>query len=132
MHRARLFAAFALVLLALATSPVAADPDGWVRLGRVAVTDRIDRDVIELGAKRGDFEAIRIEVKRKAVDFHRVEVRFMNGDKQEIELREKIPAGGSSRVIDLEGGDRVVESILLVYDAKSLGGRAVVTVLGRR
>lgn len=128
----RTIALVLMVLTALATPfRVHADSDRWTKIGRTTVSDRVERDVIELGARSGRFEAIRLEVGRRAVKFESVEVRYANGERQEIAVRERIPAGGHSRVIDLAGGERVVESILLVYDAQSLGGRSTVTVLGR-
>ena len=67
------------------------------------------------------------------MDFERVVVHFANGDDQKIELRATIPAGGESRVIDLEGKERVIRSIDMWYDARTRGrgGSATVRVLGR-
>jgi hypothetical protein len=42
-----------------------------------------------------------------------------------------IPAGGESRVIDVEGYDRVISRVDFRYDAKSAGRRAVVRLFGR-
>lgn len=105
----------------------------WVVLGERVVTDRGDHDSINVTAGRGAFEAIKFEVKNHAVDFHRVVVHFGNGDDQNIDLRATIPAGGESRVIDIDGVNRVIKSIDFWYDAKTLGrgGRAVVRSLGR-
>jgi len=50
-----------------------------------------------------------------------------------VALRDVIPAGGESRVIDIEGrGDRTVSSIELRYDAQSLvGKKARVRIYGK-
>ncbi len=120
-----------LIMLMLAAVPAVAQP--WVLLGQRIVTDRLDHDSIAVTAARGDFSAIKLTVHRRPVDVHRVVVFFANGESQEIELRSTIPAGGESRVIDLRGGDRVIRSVELWYDARSLAGRrAVVRVFGRR
>lgn len=120
-----------LIVLLLAAVPAAAAP--WVLLGQRTVTDRLDHDSIAVTGARGEFSAIKLTVQRRAVDFHRLVVRFANGGDQEVELRSTIPAGGESRVIDLRGGDRVIRSVELWYDARSLAGRkAVVKVHGRR
>jgi hypothetical protein len=130
----------ALVLLAfLATTaatfallPAAAHAgERWKLLGQATVSDRVERDVVAVTRLRGDFEAIRLEVRDRAVEFRAVTVHFANGEEQRIELRDRIPAGGESRVIDLEGEERVLRSIELVYDAQSLGGRAKVKIYGR-
>jgi len=47
------------------------------------------------------------------------------------QLRNPIPAGGESRVIDLQGGDRVIRSVEFWYDARSRGRQAIVRALGR-
>jgi hypothetical protein len=108
--------------------------DNWVAIGERTVSDKADHDAIEVGADRGSFTAIRFDVLRHAVDFHRVVIRFRNGDDQKIELRHSIPAGGSSRVIDIDGTNRVIRSIEFWYDAKTLrrGVTATVRVMGRR
>jgi hypothetical protein len=105
----------------------------WVLLGQRAVTDRADHDTIVVTGAKGNFTAVKFEVRRHAVDFHRVVIHFGNGDDQNVELRNTIRAGGESRVIDINGIDRVIRSIDFWYDAKTLGrgGSATVRVLGR-
>ncbi len=77
---------------------------------------------------------MRFEVRGRAVDFHRVVIHFANGGDQTVEMRDTIRAGGESRVIDVDGRDRVIQSIEFWYDANTVGrgGRATVRVLGRR
>jgi hypothetical protein len=105
---------------------------GWKFLGERVVNDRIDHDIIMVTAARGDLNALQIRVKGASVDFHRVVVIYGNGRRQEIELRNTIPARGASRVIDLAGDERVVKSVEFWYDANTLRGRkAVVRLFGR-
>lgn len=105
----------------------------WVLLGQRTVTDRADHDVIGVTAARGDFRSIKLTVQRASVDFHRVVVHFGNGTRQDVELRNTIPAGGESRAIDLAGADRVINRVEFWYDANTFRGRrAVVRLFGRR
>ncbi len=105
----------------------------WVFLGERLVNDRLDRDVIAVTAERGEFTSLQIRVKGASVDFYKVIVVFGNGRTQEVELRNTIRAGGSSRVIDLRGDDRVIRQIEFLYDANTIRGRkAMVRVFGRR
>jgi hypothetical protein len=122
-----------MVVLGCVVSPVGAQSGRWELLGSRTVTDRADHDTVKVGGAKGDFTAIKLEVQRRAVDFHRVVIHFRNGDDQKVELRNTIGANGESRVMDIEGRDRVIRSIDFWYDARSLGrgGRAVVRVLGR-
>ncbi|MDX2056635.1 MAG: hypothetical protein SFV24_02435 [Gemmatimonadales bacterium] len=104
----------------------------WTFLGQRQVSDRADHDVITVTGAEGKFSAIQIRVLRAPVDFHRVQVHFRNGGKQEVELRNTIPAGGESRRIDLEGDDRVIRSVEFWYDARTIRGRrAVVRLFGQ-
>lgn len=106
----------------------------WALLGERTVTDRGDHDTITVSGVRGTFTAVKFEVQRHAVDFQRVVIHFGNGDDQKLDLRDTIRAGGETRVIDIEGANRVIRSIDFWYDANTIGrgGRAVVRALGRR
>jgi hypothetical protein len=104
----------------------------WELLGERTVTDKADHDTLPVTAARGTFRSLKLEVRGRAVQFHSVKIHFGDGETQDVELRNVIPAGGESRVIDVEGRDRVVRSIELRYDAQSLlGKKAVVLVYGK-
>lgn len=132
MSRAvRLAAALALVAVVASAAIVSAEPRrGWELLGERTVTDALDHDTIVVTAVQGSFRRLQFKVFERAVQFHKVIVHFANGEDQELVLRDRIPAGGKSRPIDVAGGDRVIRSIELSYDAQSLGGKAVVRVFG--
>jgi hypothetical protein len=134
MTLARACAAFAALALLLAALPTPASARAtWTLLGERTVSDARDHDVIPVTAARGDFRKLQIRVLDRPVQFHSVEVHFANGETQELQLRDVIRAGGRSRGLDLAGGDRVVRSIELRYDAQSLAGRtARVRIYGLR
>jgi hypothetical protein len=127
---------FILILLMCSAGPLTAQRGRgpqWELLGTRAVTDRADHDTITVTAAKGTFRAVRFEVVGRAVDFQRVVIHFRNGDDQRVALRQTIPAGGTSRVVDIDGADRVIRSIDLWYDANTLGrgGKASVRAFGR-
>ncbi len=130
--------ALALVLLGLSTTAdVEAADRGegrWTSLGELHVKDRVERDTLNVGAKRGTFDSIRLKVKRRAIQFRSLTIHFENGAEQEVSLRSVIPAGQSSRVIDLEGGQRAIDKIVFVYDAQTpkRGKSARIHVFGNR
>jgi len=131
MTRSRLATALLAVALLVAALPASAEK--WVFLGQRHVTDKAERDSIEVTASEGTFEAIQLRVKRSGVRFVNVTVVYGTGTSDDLELRDVIPAGGKSRVLDLRGGNRVIKRINFVYEAKSLGRRgAIVEVFGRR
>ena len=122
-------AVFTAALIAFAP---AANAQGGTFIGSRNVTDRADHDTIVIGAARGTFKRVQFRVEVNPIDFKRVVVHFMNGADEELELRERIPAGGMSRWIDLRGNDRKIKSIEFWYDSGSVGrgGRSRVNVFG--
>ncbi len=134
LRRGMILAVLAVVMTSSACA-VRAQPGGgnWVSLGQRNVTDRLDHDTVVVTASRGTFTAVKFTVQRRAVDFHRVVIHFANGGDQNVELRNTIRAGGESRVIDIDGADRVIRSIDFWYDTASIGRgqRATVRIFGR-
>jgi hypothetical protein len=130
LRKSLVFGLFCAVTLGLVAAAGAGPVRGWELLGTRTVTDRADHDSIAAG-RQGTFRSIRITVQRRAVQFRDVKIHFANGDVQDVELRNVIPAGGTSRVIDVEGHDRVIRSVEFWYDAQSRGKRAVVRVYGK-
>jgi hypothetical protein len=121
--------------LALFAAPALAGPDErWEALGEKAVDFKAERDVIEVGAREGRFDAIRFSVHGNAVEVLDVTLRFGNGESQDIQVRERIAEGGTTRVIDLQRDDRVINRVELVYrtnDNRRREGRATVRLHGR-
>lgn len=131
MSRFRVVALLLFVALCLPALPAPAEK--WVFLGQRHVNDKAERDTVEVTASEGTFEAIKLRVQRHAVRFYRVTVIYGAGTSDDLELRDVIPAGGESRVLDLRGGNRVIKRIEFAYEAKTLGRKgAVVEVYGRR
>ena len=107
---------------------------GWTLLGSRTVNDRVDHDSIAVTGMRGDFTGVKIAVGQLSpIRFYRVVVHYANGGSQELEVRDLIPAGGETRVMDLRGAERIIRNIDIWYEARSIGPRgAVVRVYGRR
>ena len=106
----------------------------WVDLGTKEVKDRAEQDTWHVGEGKGSFRSIKIKVNNKAVRFYRLSVKFENGQTQEIELRNVIPAGGETRAINLNGTDRRIDKVDVWYEAQTVrrGARSSVTLLGIR
>ena len=121
-------------LIVAAATGLADDNDRWVKLGERHVSDRADRDTLRIGVKRGKFEAVRLGAKGRAIQFHDVKIHFANGDVQDVQLRNVVQAGKWTRAIDLRGGKRGIEKIVMTYDAQTARRRKGATVLvrGRR
>ncbi|MCB1053475.1 MAG: DUF2541 family protein [Acidobacteria bacterium] len=104
----------------------------WEKLGERRVNYTADTDVISVGAREGRFSKIKLEVRRNGVDFRKVVVHFKNGDKQEIEVRDHIAAGGQTRVIDLDGNTRVIARVVFHYDTQGMHGKKALVILWGR
>lgn len=107
-------------------------PPRWEKLGQRRVDYTRDRDEILVTAREGFFTALKIRVKRAPIQMHRMVIHFADGSTREVELREHIRAGGSSRVIDLPGNKRIIRKVVFVYDTRNSAPRkAVVELWGR-
>ncbi|HKR62036.1 MAG TPA: hypothetical protein VJS64_20275, partial [Pyrinomonadaceae bacterium] len=90
-------------------------PGSWVFLGQAAVNGRVDHDRILVGRDEGRFQNIQIRVVGAPIEFQRVVVHYANGSTEEVALRDRIPAGGQTRAIDLRGTDRGISSVEFWY-----------------
>jgi hypothetical protein len=100
-------------------------PAPWTYLGQATVSGSRDRDRIGIGRNEGRFQSIQLRVAGGPVEFHRVVVHYSNGTSEEVEVRDRIPAGGQTRAIDLRGGDRAISSVEFFYGNAHLRGPRV-------
>ncbi|MFQ5571420.1 MAG: hypothetical protein ACE5G0_17215 [Rhodothermales bacterium] len=104
----------------------------WDKLGERTVNHAVDRDEIKVTIKEGTFSKIKFKVKRAKVTFRDVKVHYANGGVQDVQLRRQIPAGGETRVIDLQGDERIITKVVFWYNTRRLlGRRAIVELWGR-
>src|SRR4051794_14621736 len=83
----------------------------WQYLGEAHVDGAVDHDSITVTARKGAYRAILMRVKDAPIEFDHVVVHFRNGSSDPIEIRNRIPAGGETRVIDLPGAERIIERV---------------------
>jgi hypothetical protein len=108
------------------------DDERWERLGQSRVDGRHDHDSIRVNA-RGGFRAIQLRVQGGDVEFQRVVVHFENGADSEVEVRDRIQAGGTTRAIDLPGDQRRVRYVEIWYSKDNWRSRRPTLLLfGRR
>jgi len=127
VKRIVLFTFFALLFTAGATAVSAQ----WQDLGSKEVKDRSEQDTWHLSGD-GQFRRLKITVQYRPVRFYKLLVTYGNGEKQEFELRNLIRAGGSTRVLDLDGKDRHIKKVDIWYEAATVrrGARSQVTLYG--
>jgi len=106
----------------------------WTLLGSAKVHGGgVDHDEILVTAMRGDFSAIKLFVEHEGIEFERVVVHFANGDQSEMIIRDFIPAGGETRILDLPGRDRIIREVDFYYKSNPMTKRkGKVMLYGRR
>ncbi|MBN8608477.1 MAG: DUF2541 family protein [Caulobacterales bacterium] len=112
----------ALILGAGMAMCIATPSFAWTQIGARDVRDRTDRDTIVVEGPR-QFERIKLCVYRQPVHFLDVDVRFANGGHQDVSVRERINPGQCTRAIDLNGDDRNITTISMLYEETSFRRR---------
>ena len=108
------------------------DDGRWERLGDSRVDGRRDHDTIRVNA-RGGFRAIRFFVQGADIEIQRVVVHFENGADTEVEVRDRIRNGSTTRAIDLPGDERRIRSVEFWYGRENWGrSRPQLVLYGRR
>jgi hypothetical protein len=99
-----------------------AGQERWQYLGQSNVDGRRDHDNIRVNSREA-FRAIQLRVQGGEIEFQRVVVHFENGADTEVEIRDRIRAGGQTRAIDLPGDNRRINSVEVWYSAGNWGRR---------
>ncbi len=122
----------AILMIAATYSSVSAQ--SWTLLGSRKVNGTgVDHDEMMVTNAKGDFNAIKIMVENEGVDFEHVIVHFGNGTQEQLSIREFIPAGSETRVLDLPGHDRVIHSVDFYYrNNLATGKKGKVLLYGKR
>ncbi len=101
-------------MIAQVPAVMMSDKTGWHKIAEKSVNLKLDRDEVSIiGADR--FASIKILVKEASINLYDLEVYYDSGDKQVIEVRNPIKAGGESRIYDLKGNERDLKKIVFVY-----------------
>ncbi len=122
-----------MLLVVVASSDAMAQGGGrWSLLGERHIDGRVDHDKIDVGKDRGTFRAIQFRVEGGTVNFDRIVVKYLNGEHEDIDVRSEIPPRGRTRMIDLPGNRRVIESISMWYSKGNWRTRPAIRVYGIR
>jgi len=126
------FFSMAIFLLAIFYNPTIT-AQTWTELGSAKVNGHADHDEIWVTSSRGDFRAVKLFVRNEGIDFDRMVVHFGNGSQEMMNIKNFIPAGGETRVMDLQGGDRVIKKVDFFYKSNAMTNtKAKVVLYGKR
>ena len=114
--------------------PKGGNPGEWRLIGQTHADHGNDHDAIIVKGPFDNFRRIKFKVTDAPLNMQHMVVTYDNGAPDRIDVRQNIPKGGESRVIDLRGiGKRSVRRIDFWYDTKGLlNGKADVTVFGMK
>lgn len=116
--------------MAVAAGATPTTAAAWTQLGVREVRDRTERDTIAVQGRR-QFERIKLCVYRNPVHFIDLDVRYRNGGHQDVSVRQRINPGECTRAIDLNGDDRDIVSVSMLYEETSFRRRtATVRLFG--
>ena len=126
--------ALAIIFSMVLFSTIEATTDRWVLLGRKTVNYAAERDQVPVTKWSGEFKKVQLRVKESGVHFIDLTVVFANGRRYDVPIKAFIPAGGSTRIIDLPGKARFIQRLELIYQTPvgGAGGKGLVEVWGLR
>ena len=109
------------------------------KLMRVQLGEETKRETAFLPSCKTDdnvrVSQVRIVVKKHPAEINRVRVQFQNGTEQSFKVNKHLAVDEVSPWVDLQGGNRCIQSISFVGDADTLGfrpnARSVIVVQGR-
>jgi hypothetical protein len=108
-----------LIGTAFAVAFAAAGPAAaWDRIGQRNVRDRMETDTMIIEGHKM-YDRIRVCVHRQPVHFIDIDIIFRNGGRQDVTVAARINPGDCTRVIDLDGGQRDIQSITFRYEETS-------------
>lgn len=105
----------------------------WKKLGTKKVSYKLDKDVLYVGTTEGGFKKLKLLVSGGNLNMYKMVVEYGNGSKDNIPLKHNFTKQSDTRVIDLEGGKRIIKKITFWYDTKNNSRRkAKVHVFGKK
>jgi len=123
-----------IVVLIFSAGASIASAQRWVNLGTKEVKARTEQDTWHISSLRGQFRRIRLTVARAPIRIERLQIRYVSGQDEDVEVRQLIRAGGSTRSIDLDDRTRFIREVNVWYETASMNPRrtARVTLWGMR
>jgi hypothetical protein len=123
VYKRKALPVIAILVLVFGASQTFNAQRGWIHLGDKHVDGKSDHDKISVGTSDGRFRQLQIRVEDAPVDFQRVVVHYGNGTDEELQFRQRINPGETTRAMDLRGGTRFIKSVEFWYEKADWGSR---------
>ncbi len=128
----KLFITTITLFIGFAATADAARYDRVTHLGSTRLShSENDRDVLRFRNCRNGIHAIQLRSSRGQIEIERLWVRYANGERDNLNVRDRISKGSSTRWIDLRGGNRCVVEIGIIGDTERSRDQARVDIWGR-
>lgn len=121
-----LFASVAIAGLSM-LAPAAVAQAKLDPLGSVVHDAKPIRSVIDVPRRPGGYVGLRMDIERSEVEILDLKVVYGNGVAEDFKVKQVFKPGTSSRIIDIKGGSRQLQQIIVTYVAK---GPARISFLG--
>jgi hypothetical protein len=93
--------------------------ENWSKLAERQLNGRQENDVLSVTGKALPTTAIKLKIQRGGLNLHRCVIRFEDGEKVSVDMRNDIPPGGESRVISLGDRARIIVAVEFWYDTRN-------------
>jgi hypothetical protein len=87
---------------------------GWHKIAETTADLKADKDEVMVVGK-DHFKSIKLKVTDVPVEIRDLTVYYENDTKQDVSVRHLLNAGDETREIDLDGKDRAIKKIVLMY-----------------
>jgi hypothetical protein len=116
------------------TQPRSGSAGTWRVLGTTSAKSAGDHDVLYVKGPYDFFRRLKFKVTDSNIEIDYILVRYDDGGVPErVDVRQNIPQGGESRVIDIKGGKRKLKSVEYWYRDKGfMNGKADLTLFGMK
>lgn len=101
-------------------------PREWEKLAEAKLNQGLNQYEINLSAENRAFSAVKIRSIQGGINLHRCTFYYSNGEKMTVEMRNDIPSGMDSRVIQLPPKKNKIVKVELWYDTKNYGDQKAV------
>ena len=97
----------------------------WEYLGSKDVSRGHDRDVINITARQGSFQAVRLQVTESDIYLKSYHIVFANGENVNGVVNAFISANSYTPTLDLPGRNRIIQKVVLNYSSVKRRGAKV-------